>query len=131
MLAVVETKAPRILYRVGKHSPGLAAYPIWARWLIRLVYFSTGYQVTSEDIGIATTPEQAESMCLDSTYFYKPLYVDSSLPPEQCAPGPVVWPHSEAGNLYKRHTPDAVIVPRREWNLLQDTVQEFCRTTHR
>src|SRR2546421_3826206 len=105
-LAAVKTETPRIKYRVGKHSPGLSTYPAWARWLIRGVYFLTNYQVTSQDIGIADTEDEADSWCLDDTYFYKPLYVGLPLPPDHVAPGPVVWPRSEARVLYEKFCPD-------------------------
>lgn len=125
MALVAVKNQPRIEYRVGKHSPGLYTYPFWARWLIRLVYFWTGYQVTSEDIGIATTAEDADAMCLDSTYFYKPLYVDFPLPSEQCAPGPVVWPRSEAKGVYQRNYPDGVFLTRDEFEMLRVAVKQY------
>lgn len=129
-LIAVKPSAPRVEYRVGKHSPGLSAYPLWARWLIRSVYFLTGYQVTSEDIGIAEDEEQADSWCLDSTYFYKPLYVGVPLPEDQCAPGPVVWPRSEAKRLYEKCSPDGVFITRHEYNLLTEAVTEVCKSAH-
>jgi hypothetical protein len=115
-----------IMYRVGKHSPGLHTYPLWARWLVRLVYFWTGYQVTSQDIGIATSKEMAESMCLNESYFYKPLFVDFPLPEEQCAPGATVWPHSEAKTLYERYQPDGIYLTKEEFNSLQGAVKRLC-----
>lgn len=125
-LKAVQTNQPRIEYRVGKHAPGLNTYPLWARWLIRAVYFWTGYQVTSQDIAIATSEEEADAMCLDASYFYKPLYVDFSLPPDQAAPGPVVWPRSEANEAYRKHCPDGVFMTRQEFDSLRTAVERAC-----
>lgn len=129
MLAAVKPR-PIIMYRVGKHSRPLSDYAFWARWLIRAVYFWTGYQVTAEDIAIASDEETAHSMCLDDSYFYKPLYVDVALPPEQCTIGPVVWPQSEARDLYKRHSPDGVFLTRDEFNMLEVAVSNTTRSIH-
>lgn len=129
-LAAVKVKQPRIEYRVGKHSPGLSTYPFWSRWLIRAVYFWTGYQVTSHDIGIAESAEEADSWCLDGTYFYKPLYVGFPLPPEQAAPGPVVWPRSEARELYEKHCPDGVYITRQQFESLKGAVDGVCQSAH-
>lgn len=130
MLAAVKTQ-PRIMYRVGKHSPGLSTYPLWARWLIRLVYFVTGYQVTSHDIGIAKDEAEAVSWCVDDTHFYKPLYVSQPITADCAAPGPVVWPHSEAKELYQNHYPDLVTLTKQQFETLQGAVDVTCRSAHR
>jgi hypothetical protein len=120
---------PRIEYRVGMHSPGLMTYPLWARLLIRLVYFITGYQVTPHDVGIAETEEEADSWCLDTNYFYKPLYVGLPLPEEGAGPGPVVWPRlKEAKGLYEKHCPDLVTLTRPEFEALQGAVNGLCHS---
>ena len=116
---------PVVVYRVGKHSPGLSSYPFLSRWLIRIVYFWTGYQVTPHDIGIASSEEKALEMCLDDSYFYKPLYLDRSLPAEECAPGPVVWPYSEARKWYEKHCPDPIILGKEEVPITDNTVITF------
>lgn len=127
LVAVKDQAVPKTLYRVGRHSPGLHTYPLWARWLIRGVYFLTGYQVTSEDIAIATSEREADAMCLDASYFYKPLYVDSPLPSEkQCGPGPTVWPRSEANELYAKHFPDGIFMTRSEFEALKIAVERVC-----
>lgn len=128
-LVAVEFK-PEVLYRVGKHSRPLSDYSLWARWLIRAVYFLTGYQTTSEDIAIASSTDKADEMCVDGSYFYKPLYVDVPLPDEPCAIGPVVWPRSEARKLYERHTPDMVAIPRQDFEALRGAVDRTCQTAH-
>lgn len=116
--------SPKILLRVGMKSPGLHTYPLWARWLIRFVYFVTGYQESAHDIGITDDEQQADEWCLGPNYFYKPLYFGVALPPEQCAPGPTVWPRSEANALYKNYSPDGVFLTRGEFNALKAKIQQ-------
>ena len=131
MLAAVKTQ-PRIVWRVGMHSPGLQTYPAWARCLIRFVYFVTGYQVTSHDISIAESEADADAMCLDGRYFYKPLYVGIPLPEGAASPGPVVWPrlNEPTKKLYQRHSPDLVTLTRPEFNQLQEAVNLTARKAH-
>jgi hypothetical protein len=119
---------PKVVFRVGKHPRALADYPFLSRWLIRAVYFLTGYQTTSEDIAITSDEETADSMCLDGSYFYKPLYMDVALPPQAAAIGPVVWPRSEAKELYKRFSPDGVFMTRHEFEALQGAVNGLCQS---
>lgn len=128
-LAAVQSQ-PRILYRVGKHPRPLADYPFLTRWAIRAVYFLTGYQTTSEDVAIASDEEAADRMCVDGSYFYKPLYLDMPLPAEQVAVGPVVWPRSEARALYAKHCPDGVFMTRQEFDALTGAVDKVCRSAH-
>lgn len=117
---------PEILWRVGKHPKPLEAYPFLSRWLIRAVYFLTGYQTTSEDIAIASSEAMADLMCLDERYFYKPLYRDLALGDEQSAPGPVVWPRKGkvVKLLYKHKSPDMVAVPRQVLEQLGSKVED-------
>lgn len=118
--------APEILWRVGKHPKPLEAYPFLSRWLIRGVYFLTGYQTTSEDISIASSEQVADAMCLDERYFYKPLYKDLALGGEASAPGPVVWPRKSkvVRLLYKHKSPDMVAVPRQVLEQLGSKVED-------
>lgn len=62
-LVAVAPVTPRVEYYVGKHSRPLSDYPLWARWLIRAVYFWTGYQVTAEAIAVCTDERTADAMC--------------------------------------------------------------------
>lgn len=118
--------APEILWRVGKHPKPLEAYPLLSQWLIRAVYFLTGYQTTSEDIAIASSEALADMMCLDGRYFYKPLYKDLALGDEQAAPGPVVWPRKGkvVQMLYRKKSPDMVAVPRHVLEQLGSKVED-------
>lgn len=121
---------PRILWRVGMHAPGLHTYPFWARWLIRFVYFVTGYQATPHDIGIAEDACQARSWFKDKNYFAKPLYLGIPLPKEGAGPGPVIWANDEANGLYQKHSPDLVTVTRQEWNALEGAVNGVSQSAH-
>lgn len=106
------------------HSPGLDTYPLLTRWLIRSVYFLTGYQVTPHDLGVAEDEDQARSWLKGKNYFAKPVYFGVPLGEEGQGPGPVIWGDESINELYAKHSPDLVTVPRREWNLLQEEVSK-------
>jgi hypothetical protein len=122
---------PRIVWRVGMHSPGLHTYPLWARWLIRFVYFVTGYQATAHDIGVAEDEQQARSWLKGKNYFAKPQYLGVELPEESAGPGTVIWGDEEAALLYRKHSPDLVTMTRQDFETLQRAIEGTCRSAHR
>ncbi|HEX5704854.1 MAG TPA: hypothetical protein VFX97_16775 [Pyrinomonadaceae bacterium] len=128
-LAAVKPKA-RIVWRVGMHSPGLQTYRLWARWLIRFVYFVTGYQVTAHDIGVADSEEEARSWLLDKNYFAKPVYLGVPLGKEGQGPGTVIWGDAKVNDLYAKHSPDLVTLTRDQFEALGGAVEGVCRTAH-
>ena len=120
---------PKVLWFIGMDQPGLHTFPFWARCLIRLVYFLTGYQAKPHGMAVATSEEIAVSMLRGPNYFAKPLPVDTLLREEPCAIGPVIWGNDEAQVLYQRYSPDGVWIPRRDWKALQLKVTDVCEAT--
>lgn len=129
-LIAVKPTQPTVEYYVGKHSRPLSDYPLWARWLIRGVYFLTGYQVTAEAVAICSDELMADRLCEDASYFYKPLYVDMALPSVPCSLGPTMWPRSDARKLYEKRSPDMIAMTRHEFELLKGAVTEVCKSAH-
>lgn len=130
MALVAVEPQPRIVWRVGMHSPGLQTYSFWARWLIRCVYFLTDYQVTAHDIGVAESEEEARSWLADKNYFAKPVYLSIPLPKEGAGPGPVIWGDEKVNDLYAKHSPDLVTLTRGQFNDLQDAVNKVSQASH-
>jgi hypothetical protein len=112
------------------HAPGLHTYPFWARWLIRFVYFMTGYQVTAHDIGVAEDEQQARSWLKDKNYFAKPQYLGVQLPEEGSGPGTVIWGDEEVNALYHDHSPDLVTMTRTEFRQLQEAINATVSKAH-
>lgn len=129
-LAAVKPQ-PRIVWRVGMHAPGLHTYPWWARWMIRFVYFATGYQVTAHDIGIAEDEQQAREWLIDKNYFAKPVYLGVPLPKDGAGPSAVIWGNDEVAKLYEKYSPDLVTMTRAEFHQLQHAVTSVVQTSHR
>jgi hypothetical protein len=112
------------------HSPGLHTYPLWAQWLVRAVYFLTGYQVTPHGIGVAEDEEQARSWLKGKNYFARPVYFGLPLGEEGSGPGPVIWGDEKINGLYAKHSPDLVTMTRQEFEALGGAVDGVCRTAH-
>jgi len=121
---------PQIVWAVGMHAPGLHTYPLWARWLIRFVYFVTGYQVTDHDQGVAEDEAQARSWLRGPNYYAKPQYLGIPLGEEGSGPGTVIWGDEEAAALYRNHSPDLVTMTRSEFRQLQEAVSATVSKAH-
>lgn len=121
---------PRIVWDVGMHAPGLHTYPLWARCLIRFVYFITGYQVTPHSVGVAGDEEQARAWLKGPNYFAKPVYEGIPLGEDGQGPGPVIWGNEKVNNLYAKHSPDLVTLTRDQFEALGGAVDDICRTAH-
>lgn len=103
-------------YFVGKRKPISDLPRLW-RWLIRVVYWRTGWasDYGLESQAICTTREMAESLIAENpTWFVQELPVNTPLPDETCKFKLMTFPKSEAAKGYDKRRAAFFAVPRKE-----------------
>lgn len=103
-------------YFVGKRKP-LSELPWLWRWLIRLVYWKTGWasDYGLESQAIATSREMAEALCATHpNWFMQELPVNTPLPDETCTFKLMTFPESDAAKGYEKRAAPFVAIPISE-----------------
>jgi hypothetical protein len=116
------------VYLVAKRPP-LSNYPILWRFLARFVYQRLNWcpDYGIEYQGVFTDEAEARHAASGPGLFYIELPLNAELPQETAQFGKHDFPLSEASSEYRNRRWSFVTVPRRDFELLEQKIEEVVR----